>query len=456
MKKKTAAGISLLLLIGVLVFIVGMGQPIESTKLKRDPLVPTEILTKTDSIWIITDIHYLSPSLSDNGENFDYIKKTSAGKELDYPSERMEALIWQVEKEQPNVLLVSGDLTLNGEKQSALDLAGYFQDIEQLGTQVYVIPGNHDISNGWARKFSGDNQEKTAQILPKDFQHIFSDMGYTEAYSVDEHSLSYAVQPYTDLILLMLDTNIYSQTEGKGAPPLNGLLKDETLVWVESLLQEAYESRATVLPILHHNLLEHNDFMTNGFTIDNAPAVQELFIEYDAKVAFSGHTHVQDIAHKEETLYDITTAAFSIMTPSIGEITIDNNQFSYQKKALEMDQWANETRQTDVNLLHYEEYATNAFVQDGISMGLRQIIEEQWYDAVDLDEVSAFVGENNRLFFSGEGSHLTAKHIEDLKQSSAYKSIQQFSKGFLLRYTNAILKSDEQSDLNMTLSPLNN
>lgn len=367
----------------------------------------------------------------------------------------MEALIWQVEKEQPNVLLVSGDLTLNGEKQSALDLAGYFQDIEQLGTQVYVIPGNHDISNGWARKFSGDNQEKTAQILPKDFQHIFSDMGYTEAYSVDEHSLSYAVQPYTDLILLMLDTNIYSQTEGKGAPPSNGLLKDETLVWVESLLQEAHESGATVLPILHHNLLEHNEFMTNGFTIDNAPAVQELFIEYDAKVAFSGHTHVQDIAHKEETLYDITTAAFSIMTPSIGEITIDNNQFSYQKKALEMDQWANETRQTDVNLLHYEEYATNAFVQDGISMGLRQIIEEQWYDAVDVDEVSAFVGENNRLFFSGEGSHLTAKHIEDLKQSSAYKSIQQFSKGFLLRYTNAILKSDEQSDLNMTLSPLN-
>lgn len=85
MKKKTAAGISLLLLIGVLVFIVDMGQPIESTKLKRDPLVPTETLTKTDSIWIITDIHYLSPSLSDNGENFDYIKKTAAGKELDYP-----------------------------------------------------------------------------------------------------------------------------------------------------------------------------------------------------------------------------------------------------------------------------------------------------------------------------------------------------------------------------------
>lgn len=453
MKKKMIAGTSLLLLIGVLVFVfgMGMGESTKSTELKRNPFVPTEAISKTDSIWIITDTHYLSPSLSDNGENFDYIKETSAGKELNYPAERMETLIWQIEKERPKILIVSGDLTLNGEKQSALELADYFEQIEQLGTQVYVIPGNHDISNGWARKFAGDSQEKTAQILPQDFQHIFTDMGYTEAYSLDEHSLSYAVQPYTDLILLMLDTNVYSQTEGKGAPPSTGLLKDETLVWMESVLKEAKETGATVLPVLHHNLLEHNDFMTNGFTLDNAQVVQELFAKYEANVAFSGHTHVQDIASEEKTLYDITTAAFSIMTPSIGQITINGNQLNYQKQTLDVDSWAAETNQMDEQLLHYADYATSLFVEDGINMGLRQIIEEQWYEKADPDEVSAFVGENNRLFFSGDSSQISFAEAELLKQTTAYQAIKEYSRGFLLRYTDNILNLDEQSDLTLTI-----
>ncbi|MFL2099352.1 metallophosphoesterase [Desemzia sp. FAM 24101] len=450
MKKKTIAGI-ILFLTGVLVFVFGMGQSIESTELKRDPLMPTEAISKTDSIWIITDVHYLSPSLFDNGENFDYIQQTSAGKELDYPTERMEALVWQIEKERPKLLIVSGDLTLNGEKQSALDLADYFHQIEELGTQVYVIPGNHDISNGWARKFNGDSQEKTTQILPQDFQTIFSDMGYTEAFSVDEHSLSYAVQPYTDLILLMLDTNVYSQSEGKGAPPSNGLLKEETLVWMETVLKEAKETGKTILPVLHHNLLEHNDFMTNGFTLDNAQVVQELFTKYEVYVSFSGHTHVQDIASKEETSYDITTAAFSIMTPSIGQITIDSKQLNYQKSTLDVDSWAAETNQTDEQLLHYADYATSLFVKDGIDMGLRQIIEEQWYDKTNPDEVGTFVGENNRLFFSGESSQISSAEAELMKQTSAYQAIKEYSRGFLLRYTDNILKLNGQSDLTLTL-----
>lgn len=426
-------------------------KPMNTVKWKSDPFVPTESLSKNDAIWVITDLHYLSPSLSDEGESFTFIKETSAGKELDYPAQRMEALIWQIEKERPKLLLVSGDLTLNGEKQSAVELADYFQQIEQFGTQVYVIPGNHDISNGWARKFVGEDQEKTDQILPEDFQSIFSDMGYQDAYTLDEHSLSYAVQPYTDLILLMLDTNVYSQTEGKGAPPSNGRLEKETLTWIESVFEDAKKSGATVLPVLHHNLLEHNDFMTKGFTLDNNEEVKALFLKYDIPVVFTGHTHVQDIAHEENTLYDVTTAAFSVMTPSIGKVTFDNNQVSYEKQAVDMEAWASETNQTDNNLSNYTDYATNLFVEDGINMGLRQMIEEQWHDDSYAEEVGAFVGESNRLFFSGESSQMSTKELKLMKESQGYQLIKKHSKGFLLRYMDNILKSDGHSDLELSV-----
>lgn len=451
MTKKIGIRLGLIFCLLLLFAAFNSTKEAQPTSIKRDPFVPTESLSKDDAIWVITDLHYLSPSLSDEGESFAFIKETSAGKELDYPAQRMEALIWQIEKERPKLLLVSGDLTLNGEKQSAVELADYFQQIEQFGTHVYVIPGNHDISNGWARKFVGEDQEKTDQILPEDFQSIFSDMGYQDAYTLDEHSLSYAVQPYTDLILLMLDTNVYSQTEGKGAPPSNGRLEKETLTWIESVFEDAKKSGATVLPVLHHNLLEHNDFMTKGFTLDNNEEVKALFLKYDIPVVFTGHTHVQDIAHEENTLYDVTTAAFSVMTPSIGKVTFDNNQVSYEKQAVDMEAWASETNQTDNNLSNYTDYATNLFVEDGINMGLRQMIEEQWHDDRYAEEVGAYVGESNRLFFSGESSQMSTKELKLMKESQGYQLIKKHSKGFLLRYMDNILKSDGHSDLELNV-----
>lgn len=454
MKKTLLLGFSLSILGALLFFTTVVGSQKNSVKWEREPFTPTEAISKNDAIWVITDLHYLSPSLSDDGESFHFIKETSAGKELEYPVERMEALIWQIEKERPKLLIVSGDLTLNGEKQSAVELADYFRQIELLGTQVYVIPGNHDISNGWARKFVGDTQEKTDQILPDDFQSIFSDMGYQDAYTLDEYSLSYAVQPYTDLILLMLDTNVYTQTEGKGAPPSNGRLKKETLIWIESVFEDAKKFDATVLPVLHHNLLEHNDFMTKGFTLDNDEETKALFLKYDIPVVFTGHTHVQDIAREQNRLYDITTAAFSVITPSIGKVTFEKDQLSYEKQAVDMKSWASETNKTDNHLLNYTDYATNLFVEDGIHMGLRQMIEEQWYDDSYAKEVGDFVGESNRLFFSGEASQMSSKELDQLKQSSGYQIIKQRSKGFLLRYMDNILKTGDHSDLNLSL-PLN-
>ncbi len=76
----------------------------------------------------------------------------------------MEALVAQVEQERPKALLVSGDLTFNGEYQSFVDLANFFKQIESFGTKVLVEPGNHDIADGWARKFIGEQNYKTRQL----------------------------------------------------------------------------------------------------------------------------------------------------------------------------------------------------------------------------------------------------------------------------------------------------
>lgn len=454
MKKRYWIGLGLLFMIGLLVFAHEMKQPSTPAQAEQQTLVPSTSISSENKIWVITDLHYLSQSLFENGESFAHIKQTSAGKEVEHAPERMEALVWQVEQEKPDILLVSGDLTLNGEKQSAEELAGYFEQIEALGTQVYVIPGNHDISDGWARKFSGDKQEKTAQILPSDFQTIFADMGYTEAFSTDSESLSYAVQPYQNLILLMLDTNLYSEKEGVGAPTTNGELREETIDWMEPILEKAQAEGIAVLPVMHHNVLSFNRHMQDGFLLDNAAEVQELFAEKGLTMTLTGHTHIQNVTSKQvagTTLYDATTAAFSIQQPAIGELTFTADALQYEKKTLKMEEWAEETQQTDEKLLHYDDYAERLFVQDGENMGIMRMLDEQWYDEAYADEVGQLVGELNRDFFSGTSSEYSSKEREAFKQTTAYQEIKQRSRGSLLRYVEGIIQQDGGSNLSFSI-----
>lgn len=151
--KKSLKLYALLAGIGVLLVLLWIFFP------KNAAATPKE-LSSTDEIWVITDPHYLSPELHDQDVAFQKMQNTAAGKDLVYSKERMEALVAQVESERPKVLIVSGDMTFNGEYQSFIELVEFFKRIEALGTTVLVEPGNHDIADGWARKFQGNENYK--------------------------------------------------------------------------------------------------------------------------------------------------------------------------------------------------------------------------------------------------------------------------------------------------------
>src|SRR5699024_8394003 len=126
---------------------------------------------------MVTDIHYLSPLYFDDGEAFGKMQATSAGKDLAHMPAIMEALVWQVSKGQPDLLIVSGDLTFNGEYQSMVELADYFKQIEAIGTQVAVMPDNHNIHSVWYCKFEGDQMTDVDQVTPADIQDSFTYYG---------------------------------------------------------------------------------------------------------------------------------------------------------------------------------------------------------------------------------------------------------------------------------------
>ncbi|MFI3150510.1 metallophosphoesterase [Streptococcus suis] len=411
---------------------------------------PNRNLTKEDQIWIISDLHYLSPTLFDTGEAFSYIEKTAAGKELRYGKERMDALLEQVKRDKPKHLLVSGDLTLNGEKQSMLELAGYFGKMEKAGTQVQVIPGNHDIASGWARAFKGDQQEVVAQVSHKDFAEIFVDFGYNQAANRDAHSLSYLSKVSSNLWFIMLDSNIYSDGMGKGGPKTNGRIKKETLDWMEEQLQAAEEAGVQALPVVHHNVLRQHQMLSKGYTLDNTIDVKRLLDRYGVQFGFSGHTHAQNIVSEDlgKTTYtEVVNGAFSVYPAVIGQVTVDKSGLDYQKGQLDTAFWAKKAQPTNPDLRELTAHMQSVFDNSSDIMVHRMMYDEGWYSTEVAESISRFMVPVNRAYFSGEkiDQNWLAK---DVYPSQAYKELSKVNpKSFLYDYAEHIFLRSQERDV---------
>lgn len=402
---------------------------------QRDPALSSSEMKSlgiADKIWFITDLHYLSPDLFDEGQAFSRIEKTAAGKDLRYGYERMSALVEQVKAEQPGLLVISGDLSFNGEKRSMEDLASFFAEIEEAGTQVLVIPGNHDIASGWARAFEGDKQVVTDQVLASDFSKLFADFGYQEASSRDTASLSYLAKPFDNLWFILLDSNIYAEGMGRGAPVTNGRIKSETLEWLEGELVKAEEAGVEVIPVLHHNVLDQHPLLTEGYTLDNASEVRTLLADYGVSFLVSGHTHVQNY-RQEAGLTELVNGAFSVYPASIGEVRFTESQLSYQ--------------QLQLDLAGQATYLQEVFDRDTDIMVHTVMHNENWYDGVLADQISTFMIPLNRAYFSGQPID-QAWLDSQVYPSPAYQALVQAEpRSFLLDYLQVIVERNQDRDV---------
>lgn len=360
----------------------------------------------TTSIWVLSDTHFIAPSLHDNGRAFKKINQTTAGKDLYYQPVAIRALVHEALQAKPAAIVLTGDDTFNGEEVSAQSLAKRLQPLQKAGIHVLVIPGNHDIEDGWARAFKGKQQLVTNQISTTDFRRIFND-GYHNATSEDANSLSYAINLNAHYKLLMLDDNIYSSQPSNSAPTTNGRLKASTLRWLTQQLKAAKKEGRTPLVFMHHNLYPHNSRVHGGFVLNNAPAVRKLLKTYDVPVDFSGHMHAQDIerdpAGKDPTI-EVVDGAFSISPSSYGVVTLAPHRLTYAKHHVNVPAVLTTKEKKNPDLLHYQRYMKRLFTQSGQEMATEALVWQQGLTGKKLHQGVNFIGELNWRFFTGADS----------------------------------------------------
>ena len=76
---------------------------------------------------IATDLHYLAPELHDHGERFQRLIEESDGKLTAESESIVDQFIQEMLMKKPQAVILSGDLTFNGEKLSHQKLAQKLQ-----------------------------------------------------------------------------------------------------------------------------------------------------------------------------------------------------------------------------------------------------------------------------------------------------------------------------------------
>ncbi len=398
-----------------------------------------EVLEDDLTIFVATDLHYLSNSINDKGEAYDKLVENLDGRQINYINDILDAFAYEVKTHEPDVLIVSGDLTHNGELASHKDLAKMFSEIESYGTEVFVTTGNHDINNPWARGFEGDKEVKVDSVTKEEFKNIYSDFGFEDVYARDKNSLSYVAEVSDDLWLLMLDTSIYNKN--KSHPITNGRVSKKTLQWIKEISKDAKEKDVEILTSMHHNLYNHSDLLYKGFTLDNNVEVHEVFEEESLNLVLSGHIHIQDImADENNSVYDVVTSALTIYPIQYGVINYSKEEgFEYFTRLVDIEKWAADNNITDKNLLNFEEYSREYFYKDSFNHVYSSLMEEGVYTEEEASQMADVMSTLNIHYFGGN----TPKIYDEIITSEGYKLWKNKELDFLSYYVLSMVQNKD-------------
>lgn len=334
-------------------------------------------------IAVISDIHYMAGSLNKVPKKGDlyvsevFIKDRTHKAMLEFVPLILDSVCDQLSLpiNQPDVILVCGDLTKDGEVDSHLAVFNRLKKLQSdikkssgKDVKIYVVPGSSDIQSPGAVEYSVDAngnivKTKVATLDIASFAKQYQLFGYNSTFKHFDpitnswKSLSYLAHVKGDLWVLAVDPlyseeNLASITSVtaplstmdpalRTAKISNGLIK-----WISNQLQSV-PAGATVIGLMHYNLIEHfkgqseSTLKKNVIQLGNIRAYD--FMNKGIQLVFTGR-HANDIAKfevEDKMIYDIQTGA--LVTPPCPYRIIDLSIDPVTKK----NDWVIDTRYPD-------------------------------------------------------------------------------------------------------------
>lgn len=242
-----------------------------------------------ERIMVIADPHVLPQSVIDQETNFDEYMQTQR-KMLDLSEPIWHALLDTALKYKPELVLIPGDLTRDGESAAHDTVSAGLLRLQAAGIRTLVIPGNHDLP--------GDNWET---LYPGTFEDAVK----------DANSHSFAIEPIQGLTVIGIDGS-----DGKASI---GTLSEATQAWIFEQADAAVKKGNMIIAMTHWQILEHFDeqaTLESSCRFNNADELRDNLMHHGVHLVLTGHFHVNGITIFRDTtgltndsLVEITTGS---------------------------------------------------------------------------------------------------------------------------------------------------
>lgn len=274
-------------------------------------------------IVVLSDTHTLAPTLIKRDGKALQRAESSDFKLVRQSAEVLTSLTDSIKALHPALVLITGDLTYNGELASHQFVASRLNDLTQAGIACLVIPGNHDCNNPYAATFDGDATTPAATISREQFAQIYAMAGYGSKSRRDTASLSYVCEPIEGLVVIGIDSNrdeenkLTSRGDSTNLYYNAGRVKPQTLAWVKQQANEAHRQGKRVIAMMHHHLVEHFDkesALTPNYIVASHDSVAAALMDCGTAAVLTGHFHATDAARAysplgNDSIFDIATGS---------------------------------------------------------------------------------------------------------------------------------------------------
>ena len=278
-------------------------------------------------IVVLSDPHVMAPELLVS-KGYAWIKYLNGQRKMeDYSQALFDEMVARIKDEiKPDLVLITGDLTKDGERLSHAYVKGKLDELRASGIRTLVIPGNHD-RGGSIDAVVYDGMFTTPAEVATDgwFATQYADYGYGETSEREPTTLTYACEPVSGLVVIGIDSGI------------EGMLSEETLSWVVDKAKAATASGKRVIAMMHHPLIPH---VTNAqslvptYVVSNHDHIRNALIDAGVKVIFTGHFHTSDIA--KDYNEDLTKEIFDVNTGSLISYPCDYREVTLSGDLMEL------------------------------------------------------------------------------------------------------------------------
>ena len=383
---------------------------------------------KSWTAYVCSDPHYFPSSLHDDGMMFRAVTEENGdGKMVAYSDVLFSAFLEETIEGKPDAMILSGDITFNGETTSHQEVAQGLKKLLEKGIQPLVAPGNHDIDTHVAYRYEGEEAFPIASPTVKEFRNLYFPFGLEQSFQRMDGAFSYAYQAAEDLIVLAVDGNFSRYYEvGK-----------DGLAFVEDVLKKAKRDGKKVLPFSHQSALLHNERFQTSYAMNDHEALSALYRDYDVSLSLAGHWHIQHI-QDGDGFDEILTSPLCLLENSYAILKYEDGAFSYSKKRLDMAFYAKRHGLEDPIYLDFQQASYDFFDK----MGKRNFSPDNIPEGMDEEDYlairNAFL-HFNRSYFIGEKVDLSFYQEE----ISLFKKYPNYP---LCSYLSSILNEFENDD----------